>query len=1628
MPPDAERQKANLIKKAIAENRKRLGKKAAQQVAGFVAAYFDQVSPQDILDNTPKMLFGLAHSHWKQAQARARRKPQVRVYNPEPKKDGWQSDHTIIEVVNDDMPFLVDSVTSELNKEDLAVHLVIHPIFMARRNKAGKLLEIYPRGKSQGKDKGKDKPDALPESFMHFQVDHQSGDRLKKIESAIKSVLKDVRASVTDWQTMRGKMTAVIEELESPPKGVNPDEIDEIREFLNWIHGNQFTFLGYREYHHKGTAKKLRITIDKKSGLGLLRSPARAVFKEIREQQYSPGKGRGPSGRSNLLLVTKANSHSTVHRSVHLDVINIKRFDSKGRVTGQHMFVGLFTSDAYSRSPRVIPLLRRRLANTIERSGFQPGSHNGKALTHILETFPRDELFQASDDYLFHTSLGILHLQDRQRVALFIREDEYQRFISCLVFIPRDHYTMALRLEMQNILADAFAGEISAHHAEFGDRPLARLHLIVRTTPGKIPPYNVDDLEARLVTAARSWSDHLTDALVAQYGEEDGLGLLDRYAGAFDAGYRGHYGAAQALQDIGKIEALVADGGIGMTLYRPAGVPANQIRFKVYHPERSIPLSDALPLFEHMGFRVIDEVPHEVRLPMDQDRMIMIHDFGLESKGGAGVDMDSIRDNFQDAFIRVWRREIESDGLNALVSGVGLTWREVVILRAYAKYLRQAGIAFSQAYMEQTLANNAKITRRIVDLFVTLFDPAGSKRKAANREAKARRIRGNIAKNLDAVVSADEDRILRRFLNAVDSTLRTNFYQTAEDGGYKPCLSFKLKSRDIEELPLPRPLYEIFVFSPRVEGIHLRFGMVARGGLRWSDRREDFRTEILGLVKAQQIKNAVIVPVGSKGGFVVKQPPLSGGRDAFLEEGIACYKTFISGLLDLTDNYQGTKVTSPKNVVRHDGNDPYLVVAADKGTATFSDIANGVSIDYGHWLGDAFASGGSQGYDHKAMGITAKGAWESVKRHFREIGVNTQKQEFTVVGVGDMSGDVFGNGMLLSKQIKLIGAFNHLHIFVDPDPDPSSSFAERKRMFRLPRSNWSDYDKKLISKGGGIYERSAKSLKLSPEVRKIFDIPKAQVTPNELLGYMLRAEADLMWFGGIGTYIKSASESDLDVGDRANDAIRVNGAELRCKVVGEGANLGATQLGRVEYALKKGRLNTDSIDNSAGVDCSDHEVNIKILIDSAVEDGRLSVAQRNRLLASMTNEVGSLVLRHNYLQTQAMTLIESKGSNALDNQIRLMRMLERTGRLDRDVEFLPDDEILAEREAVKQGLTRPEIAIVMSYGKIWLYDELLASDMPDDPWLEEDLVDYFPTPLRIKYLKDIRRHRLRREIIATRATNSMINRVGGTFVTEFMEKTGKNAAEIARAYIIAREVFGLREIWEAVEKLDNRTSPSAQTAMAVDTNHLIEWVTLWFLRNGKPGLDIGQHIQEFRVGITALADGLSGMLPSHYHADIKKRAGPNINQGTPEALALRIANLVNLYSGCDIVRVANRRRLSVGVVARIYFSIGTHFHLGWLRAAAEGLGSDSHWQKLAVAALTEEIYGHQLALANLVLDFSRGGKNPDKAVQGWLEKNHDAIEPTEQLLSELWATEINDLSMIAVASRSLRTVTDDGAK
>ncbi len=1594
----------DLVNRILEQTRARLPAEQAPPAERFVSRYFVHVPYEDIRNVSTDNLFGAVLAHWKLGATRPPGTAAVRVYNPRLEEHGWRCDHTVVEVVNDDMPFLVDSVSAELNRRGLAVHLVVHPIVPVSRDDEGHALDV---------------PDAdgeavAAESFMHFEVTEQSAEKLEDIRAGVETVLTDVRAAVEDWQAMRTRLSEIIDEISSSRQRAAADDVDEVVAFLKWMHDNHYTFLGYRDYVVEGRGDKASLSVVADSGLGLLRNPEVVIFRELRKLEAMPPSVRAFVQRPDLLLVTKTNRLSTVHRPVHMDSIGIKRFDSRGRVAGLRTFVGLFTAAAYNRSPREIPLLRRKIDNALARSGFLRNTHNGRAFLNILDTYPRDELFQVSEDHLLQTGLGILHLQERQRLALFLRRDEFERFISCLVYVPRDQYTTELRMVIQDILMDAFGGEVMSHHAVLGDAAHARLHLIVQTTPGAIPEYDAHDIEARLEAAARSWHDHLHDALITAFGEDRGLRLAERYQRAFRSSYREQFSADMAVADIEKVDRVLETGALAMSLYRPIGTPDNELRFKLYHPSQAIPLSDVLPMLEHMGLKVMDEEPHRVRPTGTDIRRVMIHDFGLATRDSRSVDLGAVREDFQDAFQRVWRQEVESDGFNALVLRAGLDWREVVILRAYCKFLRQAGTAFSQAYMEETLASNPGLTRLIVELFRARLDPHAA--KGANRRVVA--IQQEIADGLDAVESADEDRILRRFVNLVDCTLRTNAFQAGEGGEFKPCLSFKLDSAHIDELPLPRPMVEVFVYSPRIEGIHLRFGRVARGGLRWSDRREDFRTEILGLVKAQQVKNTVIVPVGSKGGFVVKRPPAGGDREALLEEGIACYKMFIGGLLDLTDNLKGGTVLNPPDVVRRDEDDPYLVVAADKGTTTFSDIANEVSEHYQFWLGDAFASGGSHGYDHKKMGITARGAWESVKRHFREMGRDCQSQDFTVIGVGDMAGDVFGNGMLLSPHIKLIGAFNHMHIFVDPDPDPASSFAERKRLFELPRSAWTDYDPTLISEGGGVFSRTAKSLTLSPQVRRLVGLRAERVTPNELIRALLKAETDLLWFGGIGTFVKAGDESHAEAGDRANDALRVNAGDLRCKVVGEGANLGLTQRARVEYALGGGRLNTDFIDNSAGVDCSDHEVNIKILLDAVVANGDMTVKQRNALLVRMTDEVGELVLQDNYRQTQAITLAEADGVEGLDDQIRLMRLLEREAGLDRAVEFLPDDEALAERAAARRGLTRPELSVVLSYAKIWLYDKVLDSDLPDDPYLAEDVVRYFPTPLRRKFKAGIARHRLRRELVATSITNSLINRVGATFVTEIAERTGMGAADIARAYIVTRDVFALRDVWQEVEALDNRVASAMQTTLLTAANQLIERGTLWFLYNGTMPLDIGETVAGFAPAAATLAPRIGDVLPEAADSRIRHRAGRYMAEGVPEDLALRVAYQIVLVSACDILRLSRARNLDLEDVARLYFTVGETFGFGWLRYQAERLGADSHWQKLAVASVIEELYGHQRDVTLRVLEICDGAIG-DQTIETWSQSQGVAVERVRQLLGELEGATAVDLPMVIVASRQL---------
>ena len=1625
MAMKAEQKKRQLIDRVAERVRERMTPAGVELAERFVRQFYAHVPPDDIIGESADNLYGAAMSLLSHAQVREAGTSKVRVYNPRPDEHGWKSTHSVVEIVNDDMPFLVDSVTAEINRLGAEVFLIIHPILNAKRSSKRKLTGLG--------DPGKATAGAAGESFMHVQISEQPRERHAEIAAGLIQVLADVRASVEDWRTMREGLRVIIDDLEKAPPALPADEIEQGIAFLKWMDDDHFTYLGYREYSFEGKGGAAVARIQEDSGLGVLRDDDVSVFDGLRNLGGLPPDVRDFVKKPELLRCTKANRRATVHRPVHMDTVAIKRFDSKGRVTGERLFLGLFTSIAYSRSPHGIPLLREKIERVIKRAGLDAKSHDGKALMHILETYPRDELFQITEDDLLETAMGILHLQERQRIALFVRRDPFERYVSCLVFVPRDRFDTNLRRKLQELIAAAYAGSIAAFTTHLTNEALARLHVIIKTTRGEIPDVDLAALEQRLIEAGRSWDDRLEEALVADRGEEQGLRLFHRHAQAFPSNYQDHFDAPAAVFDIARIEEALGDDKLAMNLYRPVEAEASTLHFKIYVAGEPVPLSDVLPMLENMGLKVLSEIPYSIR-PTGAGGPVWMHDFAMRTRDESAVDPGAVKEAFHEAFAKVWRGHVDNDGFNKLVLRAGLRAREVLVLRAYSKYLRQARIPFSQEYMEQTLANNPTITRRLVDLFLTRFaaEPSGKagagkagagKKAAVDNEARGKALVGEIETALEAVSNLDEDRIIRRFLNCIESTLRTNFAQRTAEGAIKPYLSFKFDSRALDELPRPRPFREIFVYSPRLEGVHLRFGMVARGGLRWSDRREDFRTEILGLVKAQQVKNAVIVPVGSKGGFVLKRPPpAEAGREAFQEEGIACYKLFISGLLDITDNLQGGAVVPPGDVVRRDSDDPYLVVAADKGTATFSDIANGISQSYDFWLDDAFASGGSAGYDHKKMGITARGAWESVKRHFREIGKDTQAEDFTVIGCGDMAGDVFGNGMLLSKHIKLLGAFNHLHIFVDPDPDPEKSWAERKRLFDLPRSAWSDYDAKLISAGGGIFERRAKSIKLTPEMKALFGLEKDQVPPSELIKAMLAAEVELLWFGGIGTYVKASDESHADVGDRANESLRVNAPELRCKVIGEGANLGVSQRGRVEYALHGGRLNTDSIDNSAGVDCSDHEVNIKILLGEVAAEGDITRKQRDALLVRMTNEVAELVLRDNYLQTQAITVTVTLGAHLLDRMARYMRTLEKAGHLDRAIEYLPDDETIIERMNKKIGLTRPEVAVLLSYAKITLYDELLSSDLPDDPYMGQDLVRYFPKPLRERYSQQIMRHRLHREIIATVVTNGIVNRVGVTFVHECREKTGLAAADVARAYTISREILEMRDLFAAIEGLDNKVPAAVQAAMLTECGRLIERTTVWFLRLGAHPLNIEAEAKAYGASVGQLAAKLPELLSDVDRQHLEERAAAFTQHGVPEKIARRTASLALLVPACDIVRIASGAALPVLEVGRAYFTIGARFGFDWLRQAAGHLPSDSAWDKLAVTAIVDDLYGHQSELTGRVVNGIKEASATNGMIDRWAEARRPLVARTEQLLTELQTTGTPDLAMLAVANRQLRSM------
>ena len=1610
-------QPIELMDEVTALARSRVSGEDLDLVLAFVTGYYARVSPDDLAERKAEDLYGAAAAHLNLARRRTPGTPKVRVYNPQIEQHGWQSTHTIVEIVTDDMPFLIDSVRMVLNRRGYTSHLVIHPVMRFRREEDGRVGGLLPLDDAQ--------EDSIVEAVIHIEGDRQTEPEvLDAIEAEVRSALDDVRAAVADWSAMHEQLRRSIADLRASPPLVHPEELEETCAFLEWIENNHFTFLGFGEFRVEKAERGERYVAEPGTGLGLLRDEggrAADAFSNL----PPPRRQRDPQ-EPELLVLSRADIRSTVHRPSHLNYIGIRQFDADGKVRGVRRFLGLYTSAAYNRVPRDIPLLRRKAAGVLGRAGYPRNSHAAKALQNTIDTFPREMLFQIPADELYETATGILHLQERQRIRLFVHPDRFGRFFSCIVFVPRERFTTQSRLVIQGILEETFGATDTEFTVRLSESVLARLYFVIHVDAKRAPSYDIADLERRLLAVSRTWADDLRDALLESFGEEHGTWLFQRYGEAFRADYRQTYSARIAVLDVEKMEHI-EEGGIEMSLYRPLEAGEGRLRFKLFQlGRRPVSLSDALPMLENMGLKVEDEHPSKIK--RSGAPRVWLHDFGMLHGEGPDFDPDRIDETFREAFARIWSGEVENDGFNRLVLRAGIGWREIVILRAYCKYLRQAGVTFSEAYMQDALAANPGIAAMLVELFHVRLDPA---RQREARDAKGAamaqldaelEVMTRIEAALDDVANLDEDRILRSYIGVIRATLRTNYFQHGPDGSPKPYVSFKLDPHKIAELPEPRPKYEISVYSPRVEGVHLRGGAVARGGIRWSDRREDFRTEVLGLAKAQMVKNAVIVPVGSKGGFVPKKMPADAGREAFQAEGIACYRIFIRGLLDVTDNLAGGQVVPPSRVVRHDGDDPYLVVAADKGTATFSDIANALAHEYGFWLGDAFASGGSQGYDHKGMGITARGGWESVKRHFRELGIDSQSTDFTVIGIGDMGGDVFGNAMLLSRHIRLVGAFNHMHVFIDPSPDPESTFVERERLFALPRSTWDDFDRSVLSAGGGIYPRSAKSIPLSPEAREALSIDSESLTPNELIAAMLKAPVDLLWNGGIGTYVKARHESHADAGDRANDIVRVNGDELRCRIVGEGGNLGLTHLGRIEFAANGGRVNTDAIDNSGGVDCSDHEVNIKVLLNEVVSAGDMTEKQRNRLLVEMTDEVAELVLRNNYLQTQALSVAASQAVSLLEVHSRLIRRLERDGELDREIEFLPAVEEIAERLAAQSGLFTPELSVLIAYVKIRLFQRLLASTLPGEPFVVNELRAYFPSALRERYSGLMPAHRLAREIVGTVVANEMVNRCGITFAFRLGEETGADDVDIARAYLVAREVFGMRRTWEAIEALDNVVGADVQISMLLETRKLVERGARWLLRNRPRPLDIARDIGHFAGGVTALRRGLRDLVADASRTALDAATSRLVGRGVPEELALEVASGNDLLSALDVVEVATSAAISVEEAASVYFALGEKLDLHWVRDQIATLPRDNRWQALSRAALRDDLYAQLSALALDSLRLDIGEVTPAARVDAWLEQNRIPVARCRQILGDLAGAGRTDFTMLSVAMGEIRTL------
>ncbi|MEW6999442.1 NAD-glutamate dehydrogenase [Colwelliaceae bacterium BS250] len=1578
----------------------------APLVEQFTSLLYSNISKDDLAGRNDSDVYGATLSLWKALNAQQDNKAFIRVFNPEVAKHGWKSSHTVIEVIIKDMPFLVDSTRIALNRLGLSPHLILNCPINIVRGYNGAVTELVAGNKTL--------KDSVTETIFFIEIDRLTGQsQLDDLTQELHSVYEDVMLTVTDWQPMCAKFSDTIKHLDSASKHVNETEFSETKEFLNWVADNNFTFMGYRSYTVDQVKGDTALNADLTSSLGLLKNSNGTTQRLISKYTES---ARELALGNNLLILTKTNSRSRVHRPAHLDYIGVKLFDKKGNIIGEERFVGLFGSAFYNNSALNLPIIRNKVQRVCDNSGFAAGSHSFKTLINILETFPRDEILQSNEDELITTVKGVLQMQERDVTGLFVRRDAFNRFFSCMVYVPRERYNTKLRIETQEILQQAFGSTSEVEfNTFFSESVQARTHYIVRVDSTKAD-IDVKEIERNLNQATRSWDDKFSDALKVNKGEVLGKALSQKYSN-FPQSYKDEVLPGTAIVDIEKLEAISATKPLEMLFYQPLEEKSDSrhVKLKLFHKGEPLHLSDVLPMLENFGLRVIGESPYLVR--SNDGEMCWILDFSMLLTNNKSFNLELVQNLFQDAFAKVWHGDLEDDGFNRLILGAGVAGREVSILRAYAKYQQQIGSTFSQSYIESTFTSYPNFADLLINLFELKFTP-----NSKNNDKTITKVLAEIESSLDNVSSLDDDRIIRRYVELINATVRTNYFQLDVQQQDKSYISFKMLPEFISDMPKPLPKYEVFVYSPQLEGVHLRGGKVARGGLRWSDRREDFRTEVLGLVKAQQVKNTVIVPVGAKGGFFCKQLPVGGSRTDIFEAGRECYKTFIRALLDITDNIVDGEVVHPENVVRLDEDDTYLVVAADKGTATFSDTANGIADEYNFWLGDAFASGGSVGYDHKKMGITAKGGWESVKRHFREMDINCQTTDFTCLAVGDMAGDVFGNGMLLSKHICLQVAFNHMHIFIDPTPNSKTSYPERDRLFNLPGSSWDDYNLDLVSEGGGLFSRSAKSIKLTPQIKKMLGTKKASMAPNELIQAALMMKVDLFWNGGIGTYIKGEKETHLEVGDRANDVLRVNGNQVQAKVIGEGGNLGCTQLGRIEYTANGGRMNTDFVDNVGGVDCSDNEVNIKILLNGLVASGDLTVKQRNKLLYDMTDEVEVIVLEDCYRQTHSISISESRGASKLKEQQRFIHRLEREDKLDRGLEFIPNDEEIAERMANNKGLTRPEISVLVAYGKMVLKEHLVIDEITNDSYLGKLLMAAFPVKLQQDYSAQMQNHPLKAEIIATRLANSLCNYMGANFVYRMQEETGASIAEIVKSFAVSAEIFELEVMWRQIELLDNKVSASIQTEMLHEMRRTVRRATRWFLRHRNKAMSIEECIAFYRPAFKVLAVKLDKFLVDSEARELSALKDKLLKENVPTKIACRISQLSTLFSTMDIAQVACQDSRSIEFVSELYFSVGVNLDLHWFLDQITQQPVENHWQALARASFREELDWQQRALTSVILRANPDSKDIAEMFANWEVQSAQPLERWQQVLADFRTTKAHEFAKFSVALRELMTL------